>query len=137
MNSYKVDATSFSPRIEFDTQNHIFCVEGFSRQENVRTFYQDFFDWFEKNKAEIMMSITPSTKLKVKLKIIYFNSASLKCLIDLLLSVKRLYSSINKDNHYDMEIVWYYDEDDDDMLEAGQDFSEVLEMPFIYKKYKS
>ncbi|NBW37159.1 MAG: DUF1987 domain-containing protein [Cytophagia bacterium] len=34
-----------------------------------------------------------------------------------------------------MKIVWYFHEDDEDMEEAGQEFSELVEIPFEFKTY--
>jgi len=34
-----------------------------------------------------------------------------------------------------MKILWYFHEDDEDMEEAGQEFSELVEIPFEFKTY--
>src|SRR6187401_1936221 len=34
-----------------------------------------------------------------------------------------------------MKIVWYFHEDDEDMEEAGQEFSELVEIPFEFRTY--
>jgi hypothetical protein len=34
-----------------------------------------------------------------------------------------------------MKIDWYYHEDDEDMEEAGKEFSELVEIPFEYKTH--
>ena len=33
-------------------------------------------------------------------------------------------------NKYDVQINWYYEEDDEDMLEAGEDYESIIRVPF-------
>jgi len=138
MKSFNIEPTEVSPKMFYDIGKHCFEIGGFSRMENVRIFYQSFFDWFDKHKAEILSTITPSTKLHIDLKLIYFNSASLKCFLDILLQLKKLYSVT--DGHgslYNVEIYWYFDEGDEDMIEIGEDYSDVVEIPFTFVQTKT
>lgn len=138
MKPFKIEPTNVSPKIFYDVKKHHFEIGGFSRMENVRAFYQDFFDWFDKNKAEILSTINPSTKLHIELHIVYFNSASLKCFLDILLQFKKLYSTNDgKGSLYNIEIFWYFDEGDEDMIEVGEDYSDVIEIPFTFIESKS
>jgi len=138
MKSYKIEPTIVSPKIFYDISKHYFEIGGFSRMENVRTFYQSYFDWFESHKAEILATITPTTKLRVELRIIYFNSASLKCFLDILLQFKKLYSITDgRGSLYNIEIFWYFEEGDEDMIEVGEDYSDVVEIPFTFVQSKS
>ena len=138
MKPYNIDPTEVSPKIFYDVENHKFYLGGFSRMENVRGFYQIFFDWFEKNKAAILQTITPTTKLKIELHLIYFNSASLKCFLDILLQFKKLYSITDgRGALYNIEINWLFDEGDEDMIEVGEDYSDVIEIPFTFVQKKS
>ena|ERR1035437_3490505 len=138
MKPYNIESTDTSPKIIYDCDNHHFVIGGFSRMENVRTFYQDFFDWFDKNKAELLTTISPTTKLHLDLKIIYFNSASLKCFLDILLNFKKLYSVTDgRGALYNIDIFWYFEEGDDDMIEVGEDYSDVIEIPFTFIQNKT
>jgi hypothetical protein len=138
MKTFNVEPTDISPKILYNSGEHHFEIGGFSRMENVRMFYQDFFNWFEKNKADILTTITPSTKLHLDLKIIYFNSASLKCFLDILLNFKKLYSVTDgRGALYNIEIFWHFEEGDEDMIEIGEDYSDVVEIPFTFVQTKS
>jgi hypothetical protein len=35
-----------------------------------------------------------------------------------------------KKNKADVVINWYYEEDDEDMLEAGEDYESIIKVPF-------
>lgn len=117
--------TEFTPEIIFDVDNQLFEIHGFSRPEDVRTFYQQFFNWVEENRTEIGEKIDSTSNLKVIFKLVYFNSASSKCLLDILIVLKKLY----KEN---LDIDWYYEEGDEDLLEAGEEFSNAVEVIFNY-----
>ena len=132
-----IEPTEFTPKIYYDVNKHFMEISGFSRPEDVRGFYQKFFDWLEINKSEILNSIKVDSKLNLEFKLVYFNSASSKCLLDMVLSLNKLYShNINTLNEHNLAAVWYYEEGDEDMLEAGEEFSDAIEIPFSYVELK-
>ena len=55
----------------------------------------------------------------------YFNTSSSKCILDVF---KKL-ESIQKGKQ-EVIINWYYEEDDEDMLEAGEDYESIIRVPF-------
>jgi len=65
-----------------------------------------------------------STEFVFKLE--YFNTASSKLILDVLSALEDIKG---------MKIMWYFHEDDEDMEEAGQEFSELVEIPFEFKTY--
>lgn len=69
-------------------------------------------------------------KIDVRVKMEYFNTSSSKCIYDLLKDVKSLKNKGKK-----VSVRWYYDEDDEDMLEAGEDYSDLLDLPFMFIEY--
>jgi hypothetical protein len=60
--------------------------------------------------------------LEVNIRLEYFNTSSSKCLMDLLRRVEKsaVTASVN----------WYYESEDEDMLEAGEDYDAIIELPF-------
>lgn len=125
MNALNIEPTEYTPKILFDPQQLFLEVAGFSRPEDVKGFYQSFFNWFDENKSELQKNVTEDSELKVDFKLIYFNSASSKCLLDILVSLNNLYDKR-------LKVKWHYEEGDEDLLEAGEEFSEALEIPFEY-----
>ena len=57
----------------------------------------------------------------------YFNTSSSKCLFDIFRKL-----NIVKESGFDLSINWYYEEDDEDMLEAGEDYADLLGIEFNY-----
>ena len=125
MESLHIQATEFTPEIYFNVEENMFEISGFSRPEDVRTFYQQFFSWIEEHSSEIENTKSLNDKLKVVFKLVYFNSASSKCLLDILIALKKIYLE-------NLDIEWHYEEGDEDLLEAGEEFSNAVEVNFRY-----
>ncbi|MDQ3394085.1 MAG: DUF1987 domain-containing protein, partial [Bacteroidota bacterium] len=62
------------------------------------------------------------TILYVKLE--YFNTSSSKCLVEVFRKLEKLHN-IGKE----IKIRWFYEAEDEDMLESGEDFKEILKIP--------
>jgi hypothetical protein len=73
----------------------------------------------------------PETALLIQLE--YFNTSSSKCVLDIL---KKL-QSINQSGRSKSKVYWYYEEDDEDMLEAGEDYQAIIKVPFEMVKIKA
>lgn len=125
MESFVKEGTEFTPEIIFNVDEHKLLISGFSRPEDVRGFYQQFFDWFEDNEALIADVVNDEIILNVEFKLVYFNSASSKCLLDMILLINQVYNN-------QLAVTWYYEEGDEDLLEAGEEFSDAVEVDFRY-----
>jgi hypothetical protein len=107
MEVINIAATEDTPRIVLDSQNSVFEFSGRSLPEDVVSFYKPVLNWlneFEK---------TPVKDAEFAFKLEYFNTASSKLILDILLKVK-----------------WYHKELDSDLKEAGEEYSELIEFPF-------
>lgn len=131
MDAIIIQATDKSPLITFDPNGGLFEMEGDSRPENVRKFYQPVIDMlkasFDGMFNEKKIDQFKEEPFKFNFKLGYFNSSSAKFILDILNSI----------NEYRMEglnikINWYFEEDDEDMMEAGEEFSNFINYPFSY-----
>jgi len=62
----------------------------------------------------------------------YFNTASSKMLLEIFELFKNLHDSGNK-----VTVDWYYQEDDEDMQDAGEDYADIVELPFNFISYQT
>lgn len=126
MENLSIDKTERSPRVFFDYSNHEFEISGEAYPENNDEFYRPIFDSLqnylnEKNDASI----------NFKFKMVYFNSSSARMLMKLF---ELLDSAASEGRQVNIE--WYYQEDDDTMQEFGEDYSEDIEhASFTMKEY--
>lgn len=116
MNDIKIDGTPKTPSVRFTAEDGILEIKGRSIPENSIEFYKPLIDWVES------YARAPKETTSVIIQLEYFNTASSKCILDLF---KRL-ETISKG----VQVNWYYEEDDEDMLEAGEDYDAIINLPF-------
>jgi hypothetical protein len=119
METLIIGSTNLTPGIEFDGELGQFELKGRSIPENSLEFYQPVYEWLDAYLEN------PKEKTVVKVQFDYFNTSSSKCILDILKRIDKL-----DDMGKDVLIKWFYDENDEDMMEAGEDYSDLLESPF-------
>ncbi len=115
MENIFIAGTPKTPTVLFDSEARTLSLSGRSIPENSIDFYASLITW-----TDDLCSSDGVVEVNINLE--YFNTSSSKCLMDLL---KRIESS-NVDAH----VNWYYEEDDEDMLEAGEDYDAIINLPF-------
>ena len=131
MKKLNIAATEKSPKVTFDADHYLFEMEGNSRPENVRDFYYPIIEtlgsFFEKYITKKDFELKNETPFKFNFKLDYFNSSSAKFISDILVIVKT-YSEKN----LNIKIYWYFEDGDEDMKEVGEEFSDMISVPFNY-----
>jgi hypothetical protein len=120
MEIFELDAKNHTPYIKLDHTTGIMELKGRSTPENSVEFYDPVNKWLIQfiNEAVTIPVI-------VKLKFEYFNTSSSKCILDVLKKFAEL-----KKTGADVKVEWYYEQDDDDMKEAAEDYSDIVKIPF-------
>ena len=122
--------TEKTPEVLLDDEQKLLQVKGHCLPENIRDFSQMVTVKLESylesidNKHE---SDAKNKPFRVNFKLGYFNTAAAKFIADMLLHLK---TGIQKG--CDIKIFWHYNEDDYDMLEAGEDMSKMVEVPMTF-----
>ena len=127
-----IEPTEFTPQVFFDPENSVFEISGFSRPENVIGFYKPILKWLEDYNDKVLSQNTNFEKsiLTLNLKMTYFNSASSKFLLDIMLEFMKFMSKGNK-----IEVNWYYEEGDDEIMESGEEIADMLGYNFNFISY--
>lgn len=108
--------TAKTPHVFFDSSMGILDLRGRSNPGNSLEFYQPLIDWV---KAYTRESVS---KTRVNVQLEYFNTSSSKCLLDLFRALEDIPDQV--------VIQWYYEPEDEDMLEAGEDYEAIIKIPF-------
>jgi hypothetical protein len=133
MDSLIIRKTEDAPEVILDTTTNHFIISGESRPENTGKFYAPVINWivnyenilyWHKNEG------TPNFKLAFTFKFDYFNSTSSKYILDIILILKDFV-----EKGYNVTIQWHYDKRDDDMLDAGKEFSDLSGLKFEFVGY--
>lgn len=118
MENLTLEGSAKTPSITFKTEGKL-ELKGRSIPENAVEFYKPLNDWID----AYGHVVAPTTTVDVKLE--YFNTSSSKCLLDLF---KKLEAIQGKGTQ--VTVNWYFEEDDEDMEEAGEDYQAIISLPF-------
>ena len=119
METIKIQGTEDTPRIILDVENDIMEISGRSLPEDVAAFYEPVLSWL-KEYAE-----NPKEETILNFRLTYFNTASSKLLLDILMILEEL-----KEKGNSVLIKWHYPEEDEDMEEAGDEYADIVDVPF-------
>lgn len=122
MNDFFIEGTPETPTIEFNSTEGYLLVKGRSIPENSIEFFTPFLE-----KLDNYVS-SPLAHTEVDFQLEYFNTSSSKCILDILRLLKKIQT-----NGGNVTINWYYDEYDEEILESGQDYSHIIDIPFDIK----
>jgi len=121
-----IEATDETPEINFDKENNHLEVSGKSLPEDAIQFYEPVQEWLDKYILE------PNPKTELLLKLEYFNSASAGKIMKLLITLETL-----AQQGKDVDVVWFYDEDDDLIRKRGQEIMEILNLKVTLKPFEN
>lgn len=119
MEKITIEGTPKTPTINFDMEKGALEIKGRSIPENSIEFYKPLVEWLEKYGAK------PKTATSVNIQLEYFNTSSSKCILDVFKKLEAIHK-----NGSEIIINWYYEQDDEDMLEAGEDYQAIINVPF-------
>ncbi|MBR4440391.1 MAG: DUF1987 domain-containing protein [Bacteroidales bacterium] len=124
MRVIKIQGSDDTPKVILDADNNTFEISGRSLPEDVVAFYDPILDWLDE------YAQNPLDKTVFNFKLEYFNTASSKLLLDVLLKLEDMY-----DAGHDVLVKWHYPDDDEDMEEAGEEYADIVEVPFEQVSY--
>lgn len=114
MQQLLIQSTKYTPAIVSSLDNYSISIEGKSYPENTFEFYEpvesyinDFLEFFKDQKITINFDIQ------------YFNSSSSKIFFNIFDILEEA-----AENNQTIIVNWYYDEDNETIQEAGEDFAE-------------
>lgn len=123
---FKTEQSPKTPFIECNSETGICQLKGKSIPENSVLFYKPLFEWLDN------YSQAPASDTTLNLQLDYFNTSSAKILADLFKKLENLQNS----NKSKVLINWHYNEEDDDMLEAGEDYKSICKVTFNLQSFK-
>jgi hypothetical protein len=119
--SLTIEPTKVTPFVQLDASRGILDFKGRSSPSASLEFYYPIMSNIDRVFTEGLNALTANFAFE------YFNTSSSKCLFDIL---KRL--AHFQQNGMKVEVNWYYEEEDEDMRETGEDYEDVLGLTFNY-----
>ncbi len=121
MTDILIEATAVTPYVKIDSEESYILFKGKSSPPNSLQFYHPLINKIKMLFADVSKPIT------VDLSYRYFNTSSSKCLFDFFKMLKGLVREGKS-----VRINWHYEEDDEDMLETGEDYADLLNLDFRF-----
>jgi hypothetical protein len=118
LNPLLLEATEYTPKVFLDQQSGRFEISGRSFPEDASKFYLPVLSWIEDYVKE------PCSKTVFYFNLEYFNSTSLKQLLEILLRLENIVAG------NEVKIIWSYGSDDDLMAAKGQEIQNMVNLPF-------
>ena len=124
MESLVYEEATETPGIILDKENGIFKIWGKSYPEEASKFFEPILNWLNEYLEN------PNENTTFIFNFHYFNSASSTRILEIVYTLEKLYKL-----GYKVTIQWHYLEEDDDMLDSGREFSEMISVPFEFHPY--
>jgi hypothetical protein len=119
MDNIYVEKSKKTPLIHINLKENKFLIKGPSFSENIVDIYNPIIDWIDTNIPNL------DTELVCELYFTVLNSASHKKIFQILIRLNSYLDAGKK-----IKVQWFYDEDDEDIMEMGEDLTELINIPF-------
>lgn len=118
MQGYFIKSSVVTPSVYFNPNKELLDLRGRSSPENPLKFYDHLLQNIDEYFSHDRDNIT------VNLAFDYFNTSSCRCIF---LVLKKIYLLGKK-----VTINWYYEKNDHDIKEAGEDFNSIFKYKFNF-----
>ena len=124
MDNLQITKTKHTMEVDFDKDTGILEMSGSSYPENAIDFFGPIIDWIKDYISQVKKQVV------LNLRINYLNTSSTKCILDILEILEQYHQG--QDN---VNVRWYYAEDDEDIKETGEELSEDIDLPISFISY--
>jgi hypothetical protein len=119
MATINIEGTNKTPTIKSDSSQGVVEIKGRSHPEDTVSFYKPLLNWADE------YSKNPVEKTTININLEHFNTSSSKCILDFLNKIEPI-----QHKNKNVLVNWYYESDDDEMLEAGETYQSITGLPF-------
>ena len=114
METLFIESTEDTPKIILDAANNLFEISQRSLPEDSTKFFAPVMEWISN------YSQSPNTKTDFNFKLEYFNTASAKQILKILVLLQELSAKS------DVTVLWNYEKEDMDMRASGERYSKLV-----------
>ena len=124
MEIIQIDGKQDTPTVHLDKEKGIFELSGKSFPADVGDFYSKITEWLDAYAED------PNENTEFIMKMDYFNTASSKVILDILYKLEDIKLDGNE-----VKVKWLYPDDDEDMMETGEEYDEIVDVDFELVEY--
>lgn len=120
-----INKTDDTPEVNFNAANGEFSITGISLPEDSKEFYAPLIEYVEEYFEN------PKDQSLFSFQMTYFNTSSSKMIFEMLHKIQSKLKEGCK-----VDVYWFYQEDDEEMMEAGEELADIFDMPIIVKEFE-
>ncbi len=118
----------YIPDVNFNSESGVLEISGQCYMEYTSRFFKPIFQWLKDYAKE-----EEAKDITLNIKLLYLNTSSIKCLYELF-KILEIYAKITKKN---VKVNWFFDKEDDSLLETYHDYKEEINLPFSHIQVNS
>lgn len=115
-----IDKTDKTPQIVIDYPGKTISIKGICTPENPKDFFEPVYNEvkeYKKTEQDLLFDI----------QLQYFNTGASKCIVTLLMEAAKYEGELKN-----TRVNWHVEKDDAELLEVGQEFSQITKLEFNY-----
>ncbi len=112
------------PTIILDKDKGVFLIRGRSFPDDAYAVFHPAIEWMEE------YAKNPNQETVFVFRLYYYNSSTAKALLEILNILQQLH-----DDGYKVKVQWVYHEDDEVILEQGEDYASIFDLEFEFIPY--
>jgi hypothetical protein len=120
MQTLEMKGTAATPGVLFDGHTGSLQITGRALADDADRFFEPAMSWLRE------YSKAPKASTQLSFKLDYLNPESSKVILDILTLVEKLPGA---------RVYWNFRNGDEDMEETGEEFAELVGVPFEFKTY--
>jgi hypothetical protein len=117
-----IPETRSTPEIHFDEANGIYLIRGRSIPPDASSHFHPLDKWVEN-----LLRVGTSQPITLKIRLEHLNTGTIRSLLTIFSKLLRI-----REKGTQVNIEWYYNEDDEDLIDKGEEMSLILDVPFRY-----
>jgi len=125
MDNIFIKGTDRTPEVDFNFTTGVFVIFGRSITENPISFYKELEGYI------LAYGKRPMQNTMFRVTLEYFNTSTSKCLVELFKLLETIHSE-----KYKVVVEWYYEKDDEEIMDSGEDYKDIIDIPFEIKLLK-
>ncbi len=122
MDNVFIKGTDRTPEVDFNFATGVLAISGRSITENPISFYKEL------EALIIAYGKNPASQTLFSVTLEYFNTSTSKCLVELFKLLETIQS-----NQYEVLVEWFYEKDDEEIMDSGEDYKDIVDIPFEVK----
>lgn len=126
MESLIIENTNKTPKVFFNALSGKMELAGRSIPENSYQFYEPLLQWLDE------YAKNPQEQTHFIFKLDYFNTSSSMYILGILKKLEKMHADGKK-----VRVSWYYDSEDEDMLQTGEDLRQIVKIPIEMTELES